>query len=230
MTHACSTVFARREHCLALKIDTRVGFPFTSSSSGSIARTWERLKAPFHDECPVHFLRIWRKNLPRIVGVSRIVSAVEGRKPATPGDGFLVEQSNVVVVGRWIDARLATGGWFSRGGGEARTAVRHPHALFLRPLFLLSPSRFSLLFWFSRYSCTRVARFSTSCFAVNRYLVQAEISRAATRHRDLATLFSVHTEAGSCLSAFPYSPANGNGNCAVVGSRENAETVANDSL
>ena len=142
-----------------------------------------------------------------------------GRKETGPlrGDGFLVEQRN--VVGRWIDAGWQQEGG-SLGGGEARTAVRHPHALFLRPFFLPSPSRFSFLA--SRFGsgslvtavAARVARFCTSCFAVNRIPrfsrdLGVNLSRAQLRATGIWRLSSASSQARGRVVAcllFPLAP------------------------
>ena len=110
---------------------------------------------------------------------------VRGRKETgTPRDAFLADRRN--VVGRWIDARLATGGWFCRWcmSKDVRAAPSFP----LPPPFFslfFSPSFFSSLLFSSHpisslFSCVlslQLCRGSTILSrgsVVDRYFVPAE--------------------------------------------------------
>lgn len=114
------------------------------------------------------------------------------RKETGVNQGMLSWQTRGTSVGRWIDARLATGGWFCRRCVRARTFVRHSHSLFLHPfsppsffsshllLSLPSPSSFIIIIILVlRYSCA--ARGGTillhAVSPVNRYFVSEERSR-----------------------------------------------------
>lgn len=121
-----------------------------------------------------------------------------------PRDAFLVDQRNV----GWIDARLATGGWFCRWCCvRARTFVRHSRSSALPPLpplffpshlvlsLLSSPPRLLLLlFLFSGYSCA--ARGGTillrAVSPVNRYFrgERSRINLSGVRHKRLTALFA----------------------------------------
>lgn len=72
--------------------------------------------------------------------------AETSKETGTLGDTFLVDQRN--VVSRWIDARLATGGWWWRWctrGKDGRAAPSFP----LPPPFLVSSLLFSSLLFAS---------------------------------------------------------------------------------
>lgn len=110
-----------------------------------------------------------------------------------PRDGFLVEQRS--VVGRWIDARLATGGWFWCRSKDGRAAPSSSLRSLLSPLLVLSLR----LYKGGTVLCESVR--PKSIFRFRKDLA------CTTRHSRLTALLSIRPTVEGCLClSLPFYP------------------------